>query len=83
MKQTNGTINGIKVTLAVVEPGEKVRAVRQALGVEIDADYSVSYRGEDFDDATDFAHGQPKTAQVLHDAGINFDNAIAIIEVRL
>jgi len=65
MKTVNATIGGIKVTIGVIEAGEKPRQVREALGIEIGNNTTISLRGEDWDDEQDLAHSFPKTYQVL------------------
>ena len=47
MKTVNATIEGIEVTIGVIEAGEKPRRVREALGIEIGNNTTTSLRGED------------------------------------
>lgn len=82
MKTVNATINGTKVTIGVIETGEKPRQVREALGVEIGSNTSTSMRGEDWDDEQDLEHSFPKTYQALKAAGVNFSTMRGYIEVQ-
>jgi hypothetical protein len=82
MKTVNATINGTKVTIGIIEAGEKPRQVREAMGIEFSENTSLIMRGEDFSDEQDLKHSFSKTYQALKDADVNCATMRGYIEVR-
>jgi len=79
MKTTKATVNGYKMTLVVIEAGEKVKDIRNQLGAEIN-DFNAARRGIDWTEEADYAAQYPKTYAAIKAAGIDISNAVAIAE---
>jgi hypothetical protein len=83
MQRATVTINDKKkVNFVLIETGEKTGKVRRSLGIEISQVQGVTYFGEDVEDEKDFASFFPETHKALSDAGINFSNVTAIMELK-
>lgn len=80
------TINNQETTIIPVMRGERVREVRESLGLPVgwnpDSHY-IGYIGEDltFEDFEDLEWAQPEWAQALRDANVNTDKVVAVIEI--
>lgn len=84
MKTVETTINGIRVKLAAVEQGMRIREARQELGLERGDNYSTSrIDGDDYLDWNDFKDAFPATAQAIENTGINTANIVTVFEIQL
>lgn len=83
MIRTTVTIQTREVDFVLAETGEKIGRLRKQLGIDVHNVANVIRFGtEDAEDAADFADQFPETYTALVEAGINFDNIVAVMELK-
>ena len=81
MRTATGKISKFNVTIIAIEAGEKPRQVREAAGIGIDDEYTLSIRGDDFENGDDLRSNFPETAALMESNGIDLDTLRGYIEV--
>jgi hypothetical protein len=77
MQRLTVSINNQEVEFIIVEAGEKAKAIREELNLDISDVAGISWLKDD-----DFEYDYPLSAEALKNAGVDFTTINAVMELK-